>query len=259
MRGKVVRLQSDANFQRITPAYAGKRRFRRLVRSRLWDHPRLCGEKLSTNLFGNALQGSPPPMRGKVFDKFAEKLMNGITPAYAGKRPKPNIRETPKTDHPRLCGEKFSENLKNSQSVGSPPPMRGKVGYRRGVFSSGRDHPRLCGEKAVDRKISYRRPGSPPPMRGKAAIGKSTSRTRRITPAYAGKSSDADWHHSRTWDHPRLCGEKLFGFGNSGFMTGSPPPMRGKVKSLSISYVENRITPAYAGKRQSFHRPYNRF
>ena len=25
--------------------------------------------------------------------------------------------------------------------------------------------------------------------------------------------------------------------------------MRGKVKSLSISYVENRITPAYAGKR----------
>ena len=54
----------------------------------------------------------------------------------------------------------------------------------------------------------------------------------------------------RPRDHPRLCGEKLTYPSCSAGSAGSPPPMRGKVKSLSISYVENRITPAYAGKRR---------
>ena len=49
-------------------------------------------------------------------------------------------------------------------------------------------------------------------------------------------------------DHPRLCGEKLSGSSSNVFLTGSPPPMRGKV---GIDYVRAGvcgITPAYAGK-----------
>ena len=50
-------------------------------------------------------------------------------------------------------------------------------------------------------------------------------------------------------DHPRLCGEKHSEFGNNGFMTGSPPPMRGKATGQISIICPDRITPAYAGKR----------
>ena len=32
------------------------------------DHPRLCGEKLKTAVKAGVYTGSPPPMRGKVWD-----------------------------------------------------------------------------------------------------------------------------------------------------------------------------------------------
>ena len=50
----------------------------------------------------------------------------------------------------------------------------------------------------------------------------------RITPAYAGKSIAYTLFSSRTWDHPRLCGEKPKTRVLQMLVTGSPPPMRGK-------------------------------
>ena len=53
--------------------------------------------------------------------------------------------------------------------------------------------------------------------------------SNRITPAYAGKSSEACKPVNSVKDHPRLCGEKLGAFLASEAVKGSPPPMRGKV------------------------------
>ena len=65
-------------------------------------------------------------------------------------------------------------------------------------------------------------------MRGKEKRGKSVDTDQRITPAYAGKSSQADSHLQFPQDHPRLCGEKVQ-LGIQGLKrVGSPPPMRGK-------------------------------
>ena len=50
-------------------------------------------------------------------------------------------------DHPRLCGEKSSNSVINSISLGSPPPMRGKEDAEREEVQAVGDHPRLCGEK----------------------------------------------------------------------------------------------------------------
>ena len=49
------------------------------------DHPRLCGEKVTDE--GNIVtgEGSPPPMRGKVFLCVFQSITERITPAYAGK------------------------------------------------------------------------------------------------------------------------------------------------------------------------------
>ena len=71
----------------------------------------------------------------------------------------------------------------------------------------------------------------------------------RITPAYAGKSSlrySVDHLHG---DHPRLCGEKPTFQQSLHVRPGSPPPMRGKAAPNGYVVSNDRITPAYAGKR----------
>ena len=85
-------------------------------------------------------------------------------------------------------------------------------------------------------------------MRGKGR--ESTSDTRRpgITPAYAGKSFNSISSKYGSRDHPRLCGEKQARYLFVILITGSPPPMRGKVKNSGVEELEDRITPAYAGK-----------
>ena len=88
-------------------------------------------------------------------------------------------------------------------------------------------------------------------MRGKARYTAPPVRRPRITPAYAGKSCFRNLITVDSRDHPRLCGEKdnnpilLF------FKEGSPPPMRGKVASMSPFNMVSRITPAYAGKSET--------
>ena len=51
----------------------------------------------------------------------------GITPAYAGKRPCPQLHACPPWDHPRVCGEKGTSAKTEKEVKGSPPRMRGKV------------------------------------------------------------------------------------------------------------------------------------
>ena len=47
-------------------------------------------------------------------------------------------------------------------------------------------------------------------MRGKVKQVSEAMVKARITPAYAGKSSDYTAGKSWFWDHPRLCGEKVW-------------------------------------------------
>ena len=53
------------------------------------------------------------------------------------------------------------------------------------------------------------------------------------------------------WDHPCVCGEKIFRL--SGFTKdeGSPPRMRGKAVSTARKHRPAGITPAYAGKSKT--------
>ena len=135
--------------------------------------------------------------------------------------------------------------------LGSPPPMRGKVfpsfsSYQTvgitpayagkslkvlRIRRQTRDHPRLCGEKYVLIGCSGCVLGSPPPMRGKVRVISCKCCGNRITPAYAGKRSKESLSCSGSRDHPRLCGEKILFMMFSSMFLGSPPPMRGKVRS----------------------------
>ena len=116
------------------------------------------------------------------------------------------------------------------------------------VLTNIEDHPRLCGEKAKCNRNRLHIQGSPPPMRGKAQNGSKRRCVHRITPAYAGKSSQMDSVPQCSTDHPRLCGEKTPFIMYSTSAVGSPPPMRGKAATTGHSQMDSGITPAYAGK-----------
>ena len=69
-----------------------------------------------------------------------------------------------------------------------------------------------------------------------------------ITPAYAGKRHNDRNGQVTEKDHPRVCGEKSRSGLNLPRSWGSPPRMRGKVKTPQKGLQGPRITPAYAGK-----------
>ena len=50
--------------------------------------------------------GSSPLTRGKGYDKAYQSALDGIIPAYAGKRVPTIAQLTDAGDHPRLRGEK---------------------------------------------------------------------------------------------------------------------------------------------------------
>ena len=129
------------------------------------------------------------------------------------------------------------------------PAYAGKRNANAVKYNFYKDHPRLCGEKTTTAAPATRRAGSPPPMRGKGKMAVQVNRETRITPAYAGKSNILLDSVRVMWDHPRLCGEKPTGYYTAEDMEGSPPPMRGKVCVFRCPFIQNGITPAYAGKR----------
>ena len=114
----------------VSPAYAGKSRecARGLPRAR--NHPRVCGEKYSAALFSMAAAGSPPRMRGKATHSFIKLAKCGITPAYAGKSCTVSVSQLASWDHPRVCGEKMPTCCAKTDTLGSPPRMRGKAAFR---------------------------------------------------------------------------------------------------------------------------------
>ena len=112
VRGKALPVNVPPDLSRITPACAGKRKRTLWVCSRRRDHPRVCGEKVSSRAILDAEIGSPPRVRGKVYMDGDALVGSGITPACAGKSRASTSSSRTAGDHPRVCGEKTKESLK---------------------------------------------------------------------------------------------------------------------------------------------------
>ncbi len=192
---------------------------------------------------------------------------SGITPAYAGNTIHTAIHHLTYQDHPRLRGERFDLDPPFMNKLGSSPPTRGThlrfqvsdtifritPAYAGNTIHTAihhltyQDHPRLRGEHTTQTVILHTRVGSPPPTRGTRQINNYVQLTHRITPAYAGNTSESASTDGRTQDHPRLRGEHLFKSTTSKTTPGSPPPTRGTRVFLQVRQAVYRITPAYAG------------
>ena len=85
VRGKGQGQGDGCDHQGITPACAGKRADYTGKTPKVEDHPRVCGEKSTSTSMMNCGWGSPPRVRGKAHCKTSCAVVDGITPAYAGK------------------------------------------------------------------------------------------------------------------------------------------------------------------------------
>ena len=130
MRGKATRTTPGQPPAGITPAYAGKSSRPCRRKSKIRDHPRVCGEKSSPILDCKSPVGSPPRMRGKGIVPEIQRTGCGITPAYAGKRCPRDRGAGQNQDYPRVCGEKEIAAGRDVAYWGSPPRVRGKDGCR---------------------------------------------------------------------------------------------------------------------------------
>ena len=251
MRGKRRAARLGARQQGITPAHAGKTLRATSELRGVRDHPRACGENFRPFLLLICYEGSPPRMRGKQLHCPDFSKLCGITPAHAGKTLRATSELRGVRDHPRACGEN-SRNLRYGlKSPGSPPRMRGKrnatcPGRRQSGITpahagktGGReyqpdyqwDHPRACGENWIVSARSSSLLGSPPRMRGKHRIFCVHLVKPGITPAHAGKTPVFHIHVIGHRDHPRACGENVFPLRISPAVAGSPPRMRGKLRT----------------------------
>ena len=207
MRGKVLRAGTGRRRDGITPACAGKSLVLELGKKLRKDHPRVCGEKFLEVVQPLAAWGSPPRMRGKGHRMPININQVRITPACAGKSLSIERLRDVTEDHPRMCGEKSCERIREGQSGGSPPHVRGKVKESKTGKTRRRitpacagkswiscdinrqilDHPRMCGEKRTSLLFSAGGCGSPPHVRGKVPAQLLDKPHRGITPACAGK------------------------------------------------------------------------
>ena len=126
MRGKPNSGLTGVTANRITPAGAGKTSLHVYAHGFYWDHPRRCGENTKTAATDFTCLGSPPQVRGKLFNKIREAMPPGITPAGAGKTEEWKSKYEKEQDHPRRCGENRQVLILRTDDIGSPPQVRGK-------------------------------------------------------------------------------------------------------------------------------------
>ena len=150
----------------IIPALAGNTRSHRGRASTWWDHPRACGEHRPRHEESRRVRGSSPRLRGTLAGTASNAAFGGIIPALAGNTLVTVAAVWVSWDHPRACGEHYTEKgIANRQAGSSPrlrgtqgtcappqprlgiiPALAGNTGYGSTAIICTWDHPRACGE-----------------------------------------------------------------------------------------------------------------
>ena len=167
-RGTVCPLRFVVISCGITPARAGNRGGRAIIKLIIEDHPRSRGEQRLCPRRSCHRWGSPPLARGTVRPAARVADIIRITPARAGNRWPDNTRDYRDADHPRSRGEQDQIIFTKLDRWGSPPLARGTAHRRRKYYGCNRDHPRSRGEQVWFIFSQWMILGSPPLARGTA-------------------------------------------------------------------------------------------
>ncbi len=136
----------------ITPACAGIASFALILRTQLWDHPRVrgnyfpqthwleilhrdhprvCGNYDTLPAKCSSLIGSPPRVRELLIPQYLLTFTDRITPANAGSTYNSSRTHFHLQDHHRVCGNYDSLVWATRQELKSPPRARELLGQLR--------------------------------------------------------------------------------------------------------------------------------
>ena len=235
-------------------------------------HPRVCGENVLTLNTSRKETGSSPRVRGKREDGKETVMRTGLIPACAGKTANGSEVSLEYGAHPRVCGENIETTVPTYTLRGSSPRVRGKLRaggldlLRHGLIPAcaGKTlymftmtmpagaHPRVCGENTPFLSSTAASSGSSPRVRGKRSYSIPNFIGDRLIPACAGKTACRLSRLSRTWAHPRVCGENQRPISPLIWIVGSSPRVRGKHPDNPGRNVVVGLIPACAGKTVDF-------
>ena len=211
----------------IIPALAGNTICTTMCAYTRWDHPRACGEHISSPCSLASFTGSSPRLRGTRIACRWLGSWRGIIPALAGNTRTRSMWSAASGDHPRACGEHRSVAYAAYSIPGSSPRLRGtreRVQLRLcfvGIIPAlagntlntslrvrlRRDHPRACGEHSRFHFTCLRIRGSSPRLRGTLNRRDKAAMDYGIIPALAGNTASCSTRARSPRDHPRACGE----------------------------------------------------
>ena len=247
-RGKQpVRLDQVAP-QRLIPAHAGKTFKHCGVPSGLRAHPRSRGENTFSRKLNGRSDGSSPLTRGKQDgpNYIAGRLR--LIPAHAGKTCDKRMRGQDGAGSSPLTRGKLSAVWVVISVFRLIPAHAGKTTGRRSSAASHPAHPRSREENIDAWQLPERHVGSSPLTRGKRTLRVTAGILRRLIPAHAGKTVQAENPNSQHRAHPRSRGENRPGGKPQLSTQGSSPLTRGK-RSHHGGYDKRRgLIPAHAGK-----------
>ena len=133
-----------------------------------------------------AREGSSPRLRGTLRTGRERARTDGIIPALAGNTIAIVCSCRRSWDHPRACGEHYTYDSADINSMGSSPRLRGTLGFPCEVLGEfgiipalagntaapaarlqcAWDHPRACGEHLRPDSVTASVTGSSPRLRG---------------------------------------------------------------------------------------------
>ncbi len=210
-----------------TPACAGRSDGEHRPHRAEREHPRVRGEEIRGSYRWAAREGTPPRARGGGPAAEDGDLVQGNTPACAGRR---CIASTPVVggrEHPRVRGEEFDPRGRGRGGTGTPPRARG--GGRRPVrrVGHGGNTPACAGRSREVFDSPPRPRGTPPRARGGAGRRRCRHARGGNTPACAGRSHHGFHSDSSTGEHPRVRGEEPGLPVTASHRAGTPPRARG--------------------------------
>ena len=127
VRGTPRRFWRCRRNHRFIPACAGNaRRAARRTPARS-VHPRVCGERVRPRRSGISIVGSSPRVRGTPGLSRPGQRIARFIPACAGNAQSTAARGSPRSVHPRVCGERPLTLATASFAAGSSPRVRGTL------------------------------------------------------------------------------------------------------------------------------------
>ena len=267
MRGRRCSASWTRRSSRNTPADAGTTSTSPPPSKPRTEHPRGCGDDVTSAGICRRSGGTPPRMRGRPHDRPLRQRVRGNTPADAGTTTTGICGRCGSWEHPRGCGDDAVASPRSAGVEGTPPRMRGRhvpglvadeherntpadagtTGPCRPPRRRRSEHPRGCGDDHIYLTIWNDPDGTPPRMRGRRVPAAEGDGQGRNTPADAGTTSSCRSPRPAAAEHPRGCGDDRLAQARTRRRSGTPPRMRGRRAAGRRCRRLLRNTPADAG------------